>query len=154
MWEPVQELLPDPGVDPGDAPLWCVSFNPAWLHQILGALLILKEFWAWDVSTLAELYTVVGRATDLIAMFALAGPCVQSGKQLVTITAGNAVGSAIITFPQAYATVANVTASSDSGLYIVSVSGESETGCTLSITARFDVLVDSSATVTWFAQGS
>lgn len=161
MWDPDHlladpsfgEPIADPGTEPTAGPLVCVALNYSWRAILAGCALQVCQPPSWAITDPDLLADVLRRSMDLLYLVATAGPCVQSATVDITILTGNAYAEATVTFPQAYGDTARVVVSESTGLYIASVSSSSSTGCVMRITARFNVLVDSTATVTWMAQG-
>jgi hypothetical protein len=143
-----------PSAGPQAGTLYCVEVPGEYLPLMTGALAQLLQASAWNTTDPTVLATTRGYITTLLALIGNAGQCMQAGTQSVTITATNAVGTHAITFPVAFASAPVVVGIESTGQYIASIDPTTitTTGFTAKITARFAVLVDSSATVAWMAR--
>lgn len=143
--------IPTPG--PLDVPTRCVPINDDWLKYVAGALSQLRLPVAWRYTTNAQLDAVMGNVDSLIAAVGTADWCMQSGTISLTILAGNATQGAHVTFPNAFASTADVVVSESTGLYIASSSSPSTSGVDVAITSNVPLLVNSTALLTWLAKG-
>ncbi len=146
------EQLPIPSAAPTDDPQVCISLNPAWVPYLAGAAMDLLQRSTWDSIDPAVLLEVIGQATDLLAIIGNAGVCMQAGTASVTISSGQSVGTAVITFPVPFASTPVVVVSIDSGLYIAGKESLTASGFTATLTARFAVGADSTDTLSWIAR--
>lgn len=81
--------VPAPTPEPGDAPLECVSLNPAWWDVLRGALTQLNQPGAWRVDHSTFLNTVLPQVTALQERFGDPQPCAYLGEQFWVVMSGN-----------------------------------------------------------------
>ena len=137
---------------PSDAPLRCAPINDNWLQYVAGALSQLRLPVAWRWTTNAQLDQVMYWVDELIGTIGTAEWCMQSGTVSLTILAGSATQSSHVTFPNAFATTADVVVSEDTGLYIASAASPSMSGVDVAITSNVPLLANGTATLTWLAR--
>jgi hypothetical protein len=77
-----REPIVPPSAAPGDAPLACMEINVSWQAILAGAATQLAQPSTWKTTTVDELNTALGKATDLIAIIGTAGLCVSLQMQL------------------------------------------------------------------------
>jgi hypothetical protein len=73
------------------------------------------------------------------------------GTQDITILAGNASATHIVTLPRPFSVPPVAVVSESTGDYIASVDGTTDTTLTLRLTANVAVIVDTTSTVSWIA---
>ena len=146
--------VPDPGTEPLTGPnLVCVEFDQAWAKYAAGAISQLVQPTTWR-GTDAQVLDLQARATELLTAIGNAQVCMEAGRVLVTISAGAAVGTVDVTFPMEFPDIPVVVVSENSGIYIASANSVATTGFAAHLTAAEEVLVDSSATLSWLARRS
>lgn len=143
---------PIPLVGPGDSPLVCAPINIKWRKYVAGAMSQLRLPVAWEYTTTAELDQVMYWVDELIASVGNADWCMQSGTVSLTILAGTATQGAHVTFPNLFASTADVVVSESTGLYVASSSSPSSSGVDVAITSNVPLLANGSATLTWLAR--
>jgi hypothetical protein len=141
-----------PTAHPGDAPLRCAPINDDWLKYVAGSLSQLRLPVAWRYTMNAQLDGVMYDVDALIATIGTADWCMQSGTVSLTILAGSATQGAHVTFPNAFASTADVVVSESTGLYVASSSSPSMSGVDVAITSNVPLLANGTSTLTWFAR--
>lgn len=129
----------------------CAPIPTAWLPYVLGALSQLRQPSAWVVADEADVAAIMGWVDLFIGNVAVASMCDERGTVSVTITAGNASGTATVTFPYDFGTTPVVVCSADNGSLIASPAAISSSGFTATLTAGVPVLADTTATLLWIA---
>lgn len=149
-YSPFEEAIPDPGTDPGAAPLVCVRFNEAWRPIVAGALLAALPPGAWSVSDPAALLDVEIRAEQLLHAIGRAERCAMAAVA-VTIPAGSGSGSIAVVFSQAFAAAPILVVSADSPDVIASYTALTAEGFTAVLTAFVATSADLTATLSYMA---
>lgn len=150
---PFEEQIPDPGTDPGDAPLVCVRFNESWRPIVAGALLAVLPPNAWDISDPAVRLDAEIRAEQLLHAVGIAERCYMNTVS-VTITAGAATGNSAVVFAVAFAAAPVVLVSADNPDLIASTGSVTAAGFHAVLTANVVLPADVTATVSYIAAPS
>ena len=67
--------LSDPGTDPNDSPSICIQLNAAWQSILAGCALQVAQPATWTATTQSQMDSLMERASALVALVGLAGPC-------------------------------------------------------------------------------
>lgn len=141
-----------PSGDPGAPPTVGVEIAAEWIPYICGSLTQLLLPTTWDTADPATLITVLERVADLIALIGTAGPSMQSGTVTLTIAAGDASASGLVTFPSPFSSTPVVVTSADTGQVVAAAAAVSDTAVVLSVTAAVPALATTNVVVSWLAR--
>lgn len=140
-----------PPTDSTVGPFLCAHIPIAWMLPVMGALAQLTMPVAWQVTTEAEVDSIMGQVDVFLAGIANSSECQEMGSFSLTILAGAADASATVGFPTAFSATPVVVVSSSSEVLIASASAPTSAGFIATLTAATPVSVDTTATFSWIA---